>query len=183
MRNNFVRIEKEKQRKQQEENDYIEMLIEEAETVLDNDYYSANCHPVEVLEELRGKLQKLEKELPVDFNTIDRKTYLLELQNGLSNAISAQIMTKKYGAATAKKIMAGKYEIGMSKEMVETALRHQKISIVPFYKKSVSASGETWSFDWSLVRAYGITSQSLALAGVDYPTLVFRNGKLTAIIR
>ena len=159
------------------------MLIEEAEMVLDNDYYSDNCHPVEVLEELRGKLQKMEKELPMDLNTIDTKTYLLELQNGLSKAISAQAMSKKYGAATARKIMAGKYEIGMSKEMVEVAFKNQKISILSFYKKSISASSETWSFDWSLARAYGMTSQSLALAGVDYPTLVSRNGKLTDIIR
>jgi hypothetical protein len=183
MRDNLVRISTEQQRKLQAENEYMEMLIEEVESVLDNDYYSDNCHSVEVLEELRGKLDKLEKELPMNISNMSEKTYLIELKSALSDAVSAQILTKKYGATTAKKIVAGKYEIGMSKEMVEEALRHQEIPILSFYKKSVSASSETWSIDWSLARAHGITSQSLALAGVDYPMLVFRNGKLTDIIR
>lgn len=38
-----------------------------------------------------------------------------ELQNGLNGAIAKQLWTKKFGVATAKKIEAGQYEIGMSK--------------------------------------------------------------------
>jgi hypothetical protein len=119
----------------------------------------------------------------MNISNLSERTYLSELKGALRDAISAQTLTKKYGAATAKKIVAGKYEIGMSKEMVEEALRHQKIPILSFYKKSLSVSIETWSIDWSLAHTYGVTSQSLKLAGGDYPMLVFENGKLTKIIR
>lgn len=166
-----------------------ETLIEEVEAVLDNDFYSNDCPPVEVLKELLDELDKLEKGLPMDLNNLAKKSHLSELKGALRDAISAQTMTKKYGEATTKKIVAGKYEIGMTTEMVKNALKNQRLSnnqsidMTPFYKKSESASSETWSIDWSLIRAYGLNSQSLKLAGADYPMLVFRNGKLTDIIR
>lgn len=177
-------LQKEINRLQEEET-----LIEEVESVLDNDYYSNNCHSVEVLKGLLEKLSKLEKDIPISISNMSKKAHLSELIVALRNAIFAQSLTKKYGTANAKKILAGKYEIGMTTEMVRDALQHQIMSnnqtvdLIPFYKKSESTSSETWSFDWTLANSYGLTVQSLKLSGIDCPILMFSKGKLTSIIR
>jgi len=161
----------------------VETLIEEAEAVLDNDYYSPDCHPVKVLEELRKKLEKLENELPADFNNMEKKSYLLKLQTGLSNAIRAQTMTKKYGAATAKKIMDENYEIGMTKEIVEEIIGVNKF----YYKKSITTlagkQSEIWEFDYNAdaLKIYELKVKNNLKA--KCPTFVFRDGKLTDILR
>ena len=199
VKNEIQRIEdenqKEIQRKQAEETEkqrkkeHMEMLIEEAEAALDNDYYTADWDAEEALRDLINELDKAEKELPYGSETFDTRTHLLELKTGLYNAISIQKKTKKYGVATARKIMAGKYEIGMTTAMVQDALRNQRLSnnqtidMMPFYKKSESASSETWSFDWNLALSYGLTVQKVKASGADCPTLVFKNGKLTNIYR
>ena len=196
MKNEIQRIEVEKQkeiqRKQAEEaekqrkKEHIQMLIEEAEAALDNDYYTADWNAEEALRGLADELGKLAKDLPP---LSEERTHLIELRGALYNAIYVQKMTKKYGAATAKKIMAGKYEIGMTTEMVRDALGNQRLrnnqtmDMTPFYKKSESASSETWSFDWNLALSYGLTVQIVKASGADCPTLVFKNGKLTNIIR
>jgi hypothetical protein len=86
--------------------------------------------------------------------------------------------------------LVGKYEIGMTTEMVRDALMNQRtsksgaVALFPFYKKSESASSETWRFDWNLLYAKtNITPQQMAATGVDCPILMFKNGKLTDIIR
>lgn len=164
-----------------------ETLIEEVESVLDNDYYSDNCHSVEVLNGLLDKLTKLEKDIPI--SNMRKKAHLSELIGALRDAVSAQTLTKKYGAANANKIMAGKYEIGMTTEMVRDALQHQvmsndqTINLTLFYQRSESTSSETWSFDWALARSYGLTDQTLKLSGIDCPILMFTKGRLTSIIK
>lgn len=116
--------EKERQRKLEEEKKEqrkaeILTLFDEIEAVLDNDYYSANCHPVDVLKELKVQLTAIESELYKNYEAdSDRRSMMTrstDLQIGLSDAIIKQQWTKKFGVATAKKIEAGKFEIGMSK--------------------------------------------------------------------
>jgi len=88
------------------------MLIEEVEMVLDNDYYSVNSHSQETLKALYDNLMQLKS---VKYLDSDEKKYITEIKKYLFTAMRTKLMTQKYGAATAKKIMAGQYEIGMSK--------------------------------------------------------------------
>lgn len=174
MRDNLVRIRDEKRKQQQEK----EMLIEEVEAVLDNDYYSDNCHSVEVLDRLYLALDKLENKLPLGS---EDKKYLSELKKDLILAYRQQVLTKKHGATTAKKIIEGKYEIGMSKEVVYEILSNNRgLDMRPYYEKSESSSSETWSLKWG-VDSFDITIMDMQ--GIDRPTLIIRNGKLTNIIR
>lgn len=100
-------VQKEIQRKAE-----IETLFDKTEAVLDNDYYSANCHPENELRELIAQLEAIDKELSFGNPMRNRST---NLRIALYDAIKKQRCTKKFGIATAKKIIAGKYEIGMSK--------------------------------------------------------------------
>lgn len=96
-------------------------------------------------------------------------------------AYRQQVLTKKYGATTAKKIINGKYEIGMSKEVVYEILRNNRgLDMRPYYEKSKSSSTETWSLKWG-IDSFAITIMDMA--GIDRPTLIIRNDKLTNIIR
>lgn len=114
MMTDYALLQKEVQSRQ-EKGSSKKMFIVEVEAVLAEDYYSTNCHSVVQLEELREKIKQMEDELPFSMKTIDEKTYLTKLSNSLLYAIKTQKMTKKYGVETAKIIMTGKYEIGMSK--------------------------------------------------------------------
>jgi hypothetical protein len=154
-----------------------EMLIKEAETALDNNFYGANCPSVAVLEKLRTQLKQMEKELPSGLENMEKRTYLLKLQSALSNAISTQLMTKKYGVTTAKKIMAGNYEIGMTKAVAEEILGVNKV----FYKKSITTQSETWQFDWNNPGLSRLSSQDRFNIRSKCPKLVFRGGKLAEI--
>lgn len=149
--------EEERQRKLEEEKKEqrkaeILTLFDEIEAVLDNDYYSANCHPVDVLEELKVQLKAIGSELYKNYyDDSDRwsmSTRSTELQNGLSGAINKQQLTKKYGAATAKKIEAGKFEIGMSKALCRAIAYH--VTIV-----GQTANTELWRVStWEITNAY-----------------------------
>ncbi|MGI6479938.1 MAG: WG repeat-containing protein [Salinivirgaceae bacterium] len=128
--------EEERQRKLEEEKKEqrkaeILTLFDEIEAVLDNDYYSANCHPVDVLEELIAQTEAIERELYKNYyDDSDRwsmSTRSTDLRSGLRGAINKQQLTKKYGAATAKKIIAGKFEIGMSKALCRAIAYHVTI--------------------------------------------------------
>ncbi|MDL2224396.1 WG repeat-containing protein [Bacteroidales bacterium OttesenSCG-928-M06] len=88
-----------------------EMLTEDILAVLDNDYYSDESHSIEVLSELIDKLKKL-----IDDSTGKEKEELEKLYKDLWLAVRTKMITEKYGIATAKKIMVGKYEIGMDKD-------------------------------------------------------------------
>jgi len=180
-------VQEEIQRKQEEENKEAEIntLIEEVEVVLDNDYYSANCHPVDVLKNIEAQVdQTLDAIINGDMKfymdkNIDNVKYLQQLQTGLSNAIKAQQMTKKYGAATAKKIIAGKYEIGMTKAVVEEIMGVKKA----LYKISSTAQSEIWQFDINNPKLYYYSANDKLMLKSQLPTLVFRGGKLTDIYR
>ena len=180
-------VQEEIQRKQEEEKKEAEIntLIEEVEVVLDNDYYSANCHPVDVLKNIEAQVDQT---LDAIFNgdmkyymdkNIDNVKYLQQLKTGLSNAIKAQQMTKKYGAATAKKIIAGKYEIGMTKAVVEEIMGVKKA----LYKISSTAQSEIWQFDINNPKLYYYSANDKLMLKSQLPTLVFRGGKLTDIYR
>ncbi|NDV47902.1 hypothetical protein D0T49_12680 [Paludibacter sp. 221] len=169
----------EAQRKQKEE----ETLIAEAETALDNDFYSADCPSVDVLENLRKQLEQLEKSIPNGLENMKKRTYLLQLQTGLSNAMRTQLLTPKYGATSARKIMAGKYEIGMSQAVAEEimgvnkALYKQSITTVAGQKK------EIWQFDYDNPALRGYSAAVINAAKAECPTLIFKSGKLTDILR
>jgi hypothetical protein len=180
--------EEEKQRKLQEEKKKEEMLIEEVEAVLDNDFYSPDCPPVEVLEKLRTQLEQQREQIkklqgtPEFFKVMDKATYLAKLQTGLSNAIRTQIMTKKHGVATAKKIMSGNFEIGMPKAIVEEIIGAK----IFYYKKSTSTmagkKSEIWEFDYNAdaLRIFDLKTKNNLKS--ECPTFVFRDEKVTDII-
>jgi len=173
----------EKLQKHQEDKEKEEMLVEEVEAALDNDYYSANCHSVETLEKLLKQLEELEKSIPDGFDNLEKKSYLLKLQTGLLNAITTQRMTKKYGVTTAKKIMAGKYEIGMSKAIVKEIIGAN----IFYYKESITTMAgkktEIWEFDYDAEVLRLFTWEVKNILKAKCPTFVFRDGKLTDIIR
>ena len=138
--------EKERQRKLEEEKKEqrkaeILTLFDEIEAVLDNDYYSANCHPVDVLKELIAQTEAIERELYKNYyDDSDRwsmSTRSTDLRIGLYGAITKQLNTKKFGVATAKKIEAGKLEIGMSKAVCRAIA--SRVTIV-----SQTANTELW---------------------------------------
>lgn len=178
-----IKLYEQKQKKMQKE----EMLIEEAEAALDKDYYSADWNAEKELTNLIIELDKIGE----SYSILEEKgEHISKLKLALYNAILIQERTKKYGATTTRKIMAGKYEIDMTTEMVKDAINEQmlsfgkKVMLYEFYKKSVSASSETWRFDWELFyNTYLITPKRMAEIGIDCPSLVFKNGKLTNIIR
>ena len=185
--------EEEKAKEKEKQEAEILATIEEAESVLDNDYYSADCHPVEVLEKLLKQLEQLEKSISTNASelgsmsaatkNLEKKSYIVELQNGLLSAIKTQKMTKKYGVATAKKIMAGKYEIGMSKEIVGEIMGGKKL----YYQESITTfagkKSEIWEFDYNAeaLRIFDLKVKNNLKA--ECPTFVFRDGKLTDILR
>lgn len=173
---------------QPQQNAERDELITEVETVLDNDYYSADCPPVEVLEKLREQLKERSDQIEKlrgttsFFAKIEEGTYLLELQNALSGAIKKQTLTKQYGATTAKKIMAGEYEIGMSKAIVEEIMWVNGSNPL-YYKKSISASTELWQFDYNCEALQFFDLKTKNMMKAKCPTFTFRGGKLTEIIR
>lgn len=89
----------------------IETFTEEIEAVLDNDYYSKESPSYKVLGEVMKKLKTL-----IDDSSGKENEQLEKLYKELCYAARTKLMTEKHGVATAKKIMAGKYEIGMSKD-------------------------------------------------------------------
>lgn len=119
--------EEEKQRKLEEEikaqkKAEILAFFEEVEPVLDNDYYSADSHSSEVLKELMDQLKTIEDEISFFYKyNYDSDEYKeirsrsSDLDDGLRKAYNIRVLTENYGVATAKKIMAGRFEIGMSK--------------------------------------------------------------------
>jgi hypothetical protein len=100
---------------------------------------------VKVLEELQTKLKGFHSESfnnpYYDIKGIEMlRLQLYQLVMDLGIAINTQVMTKAYGVETAKKIMAGKFEIGLSKTVCN------EIAGI-FFKAKVSersAKTETW---------------------------------------
>jgi len=119
--------EEERQRKLEEEikaqkKAEILAFFEEVEPVLDNDYYSADSHSSEVLKELMDQLKTIKDEISFVYKyNYDSDEYKeirsrsSDLDDGLRKAYNIRVLTENYGVATAKKIMAGRFEIGMSK--------------------------------------------------------------------
>jgi len=102
-----------------------------------------------------------------------------EIVKNQQDAGRKQALTNKYGAATAEKIMAGKYEIGMSKAVVEEILGVNKF----YYKESIIGKSVFWDFDYNAEALRAFTFEVKQNLKAKCPTLVFKDGKLTDIIR
>lgn len=161
----------EKIKKEAEKEAEKKILIEDIQTVLDNDYYSKECPSWEILEKLMYKLTKLK-----DATSDKEKEQLDELYKNLWNAVRTKSMTEKYGTSTAKKIMAGKYEINMSKDVCFEAIAHYDpfISEGNRYVFNAKLSSETKTTEiWEVVAV---------APGYKKMLWTFINGKLTSIV-
>lgn len=150
-----------------------EILIEDIFTVLDNDYYSDESHSVEVLTELIDKLKKL-----IDDSSDKEKEELEKLYKNLWYAVRTKVITEEYGIGTAKKIMAGKYEIGMDRDACLQAIAdYVPLSLELFFKK-----GQRFFIDAKL-SSETKTTEIWEVAGPGNKKMLwtFRNGKLASI--
>ena len=149
-----------------------EMLTEDILTVLDNDYYSNESHSIEELVELIEKLKEL-----IDDSSGKEKEQLEKLCKNLYYAVRTKVMTETHGVTIAKKIMAGKYEIGMSKEASLQAIA----DYVPL-SLDMFSRGQRFVIDAKLYSETKTTEiWEVVAPGKKKMLWTFRNGKLASI--
>lgn len=163
-------IQKEIQRKAE-----IEAFTEEIEAVLDNDYYSKESPSINVLGEVTEKLKTL-----IDDSSGKEKEQLEKLYKELFYAARTKMMTEEFGVATAKKIMAGKYEIGMSKDAsLQSIAMYVPLSLDMFFGNNrftidAKLNSKTQTSEiWTVVEKGAFAGKKMIWT--------FRNGKLASI--
>lgn len=153
----------------------IETFTEEIEAVLDNDYYSKESPSYNVLGGVMKKLKTL-----IDDSSGKEKEQLEKLYKELCYASRTKLMTEKYGVATAKKIMAGKYEIGMSKDAsLESIAMYVPLSRYMFFgdnrfiiEAELNSKTQTYEI-WTVVEEGSLAGKKMIWT--------FLNGKLASI--